>query len=147
MSSLISYFLIELCHYERTNLKKYEKKFAFVYLNNNYGNFCSIWSNEASMSLQDNELSKFQHLFQVFYLKFATMKGQTWKIWKKFAFVYLNNNYGNFCPIWSNEASMSLQDKALSKFHLLFYVFDLKFASMKGQTWKICEKLCFCLFK
>ena len=44
-------------------------------LKNNCYNFRSIWSNEVPISSQDKELSDCPHLFHMYFLKFATMKG------------------------------------------------------------------------
>ena len=35
------------------------------YLNNNCGNFCSMWSNKVLISSQDNALSESDHIFYV----------------------------------------------------------------------------------
>ena len=61
-------------------LKVYLKIYIYENYNlflKNYGNFYLIGSNDVSVFSQDNALSECHHLFHNFYLKFATMNGQT----------------------------------------------------------------------
>ena len=103
------------------------------YLNNKYGNFCSIWSNEKSISTQDNALSECYHLVYIFlitkaiFVRFDQTKRQSLhKIihFQNFItyFIFFNY-YANFCSIWSNENSISSQDNALSECYHLVHIF------------------------
>ena len=72
-------FLIESLLKQKKKIFLKNTTRLFCFLKNNYGNFCSILSNKVSNSSQDNALSECHHLSNIFYLKFAVMKGQTWE--------------------------------------------------------------------
>ena len=46
----------------------------------------------------------------------------------------LNNKYDNFCPIWSNDDSISSQENRLEEYYPIFSL--LKFPTMNEQTWE-----------